>query len=709
MFDQRNRSLLKSAAIGCAVLFTSSLGFAGISTSPATENRITALIKKMTLEEKVTMVGGNDFDTQPIPRLGIPSIRTTDGPLGVRNGKMTAFPSGLSLGSSFDPELTREVADAIGEETRFIGRNMLLGPCVNISRQPFGGRNFESFGEDPFLTSRMAESYVHGIQGQNVLASTKHFAVNDQEVERMTINVMVDLRTLFEIHLPAFKAAVDAGTWTVMDAYNKINGQFGSENWYLNTFILKGKWNFQGVLVSDWGGTHSTGDAANNGLDLEMPFPDFFGAKLLALVKTGEVPEAVLDDKVRRLLRAMYGIGLMQPSDAPDLPAPKGPSSDEHQAVALKAARESIVLLKNENSLLPLGPKIHSLAVLGPNASRARTGGGGSSHVDPFLEVSPLDGIQARFGGTLQIQFAPGVNILTEEDAVAKGLDPAEKLAQAVALAKASDAAVIFVGVSEWLEGEGGDRTTLELPDGQADLIRAVGVVNSNVIVVMTGGGPFLTSSWISSAKAVLDNWYPGEEGGTAIADVLSGNVNPSAKLPVTFLKRWEDSPAYGHYPGQNFGPAVVNYEETIYVGYRHFDTKGIAPDFEFGHGLSYTSFGYKNLDLQIMNASSGSPRVHLVFDLQNTGAVAGAEVAQVYIGEEKPVVDRPLRELKGFKRVLLQPGQTSHVELDLDASSFAYFDTSTMEWKVNPGTFKIEVGSSSRDIRLTSEVAITK
>ena len=756
-----------------------------------------------------------------------------DGPLGVRIGKMTAFPSGLSLAATFHPELAEEVAAAMAEETRFLGRNMLLGPCVNISRQPFGGRNFESFGEDPFLTSSLTAPYIRGVQNQNVLASVKHFAVNDQEVERSTINTLVDLRTLFEIHLPAFKTAVDAGVWSVMDAYNKINGQWASENDYLNNTVLKRMWKFKGFVLSDWESLHSTLDAAYNGLDLEMPFPDFFGPKLLAAVQTGEVPEAVVDDKVRRLLRAMFGVGLMGPT-RPPLPAPLGPESAEHQNLARKLAQESLVLLKNDKSVLPLrAPK--TLAVIGPNAATARTGGGGSSHVDPPYSIAPLQGLRERLGPSTKIRFAKGALLPGDLDPIPAsqlkpesqsrenglkaeffnnltltgdpvftlldsdvhldsnvGLDPRlgvefsarwtglvqapvtgryslatvsddgvrlyfdgrlaidnwnphgkehnttevdlvggqwypikieyynsgmgayfglgllspyqNKIAEAVKAARGADAALLFVGISEMLEGEGYDRTTLELPADQKELILEVSRANPNTVVVLTGGGPFLMGDWLGSVRAVIHSWYAGQEGGRAIADVLTGHVNPSGKLPITLLKRWEDSSAFGHYPGSR---GSVRYNEGIFVGYRHFDKNSITPEYPFGHGLSYTQFDYSNLSLVVANEHVDSADVVVTFDVTNRGAVEGVEVAQLYVSEVAPTLPRPPLELKGFSRVTLAPGETKKVEIKLGTSSFAYFDVSTMQWKANPGEFKIRVGASSRDLRLSQSIQL--
>lgn len=824
------RSFITAFTVG--IFFFPALSLAGLLNFQ-TESRIDTIVSQMTLEEKVAMLGGHEeFDTRPLPRLGIASIRMTDGPIGIRNGQQTAFPSGISMGATFDPILIRDISVAIADEARAIGRNMVLGPCVNISRNPFGGRNFESFGEDPYLTSQLAVSYIHGVQGQNVLASVKHFALNEQEYERMTVNVKADLRTMFEIHFPAFKAAVDAGSWTVMASYNKVNGHWASENDFLLNKVLKGMWNFQGFVVSDWGATHSTAKAANAGLDLEMPAGDNFGDNLVVAVQNGEVQESLIDDKVRRILRSMFAVGIMNPEAVKPAPPPLGPTSPEHRQLALKAAQESIVLLKNDN-ILPLNFK--SVAVLGPNAAVARTGGGGSSQVDPLYSITPLQGLTNRLGSKTAITYAmgaslpgetpviPSMNLRPGKSTVQKGLKaeyfnnknlkgtpiltrvdenvnfdfytlndprlqhnfsvrwtgfvtatesgrykistwsddgvrmyfenrkvidnwtdhglsrdsfevvltagktyairleyyqaegngtiglgwdiPAEQnLARAINLAKNAEAAILFVGLSNNLESEGIDRDSFELPADELNLIKAVAAVNPNTIVVMNSGNPVPMGTWIKQVKAVVQVWYAGQEGGHAIADVLTGAVNPSGKLPVTFMKRWEDSPAYGNYPGTN---GEVEYAEGIMVGYRHFDAKNIAPEFPFGFGLSYTKFAFHNLQITVADGSSKNPRVQVQFQLTNTGLVAGAEVAQVYVSEQAPVVLRPPQELKAFEKVFLAPGETRTVTATLDAASFAYFEPESMQWKVQPGAFEVRAGSSSRDLPLRQSIRL--
>lgn len=658
------------------------------------EVEIQGLLDQMSLQEKIKLIGGNDFETFAIPRLNIPALKMTDGPLGVHYERATAFPAGIAYGASFDPRLIQEMAVAMADETRAKGRHMLLGPCVNISRNPFGGRNFESYGEDPYLTGQIASAFVRGVQSRGILTSVKHFAVNDQEFERMSIDVKVDPRALFEIHFPAFQSALDSGAWTVMAAYNKVNGFFATENSELLNHILKGMWHFKGFVVSDWGATHSIVPAANGGLDLEMPFGENFNS-LAPYVQNGDVSIDTINDKVRRILRAMSAIDLIGRS-APPAPAPVGPENKAHQELARRVARESAVLLKNDDHLLPLKPTIKNLAVLGPNASVLRTGGGGSSHVDAWQVVTPLDGLKELLGPAVHIAHASGVRL--------PGESGEENIPDAVAAAKSAEAAVIFAGLGNDIESEGVDRTSMALPAGQVELIKAVAAVNPNTVVVLLSGNPLEMQDWIGQVKSVVHFWYPGQEGGRAMADVLFGRVNPSGKLPVTFLKRWEDSPAYGHYPGTN---GMVDYAEGIFVGYRHFDHFGITPQFPFGFGLSYTTFAIKNLNLEVMDNRAASPKVRVTFDVTNTGSVAGAEVPQVYVGERQPRLPRPVRELKGFQKIFLKAGETKTVSIYLNTKSFAYFDPVAMDFRVDPGLYTIEVGASSRDLGLKKSLRL--
>lgn len=803
------------------------------------EGRIDALIAQMTLEEKISMIGGSDYmDTNPVPRLGIPSIHMTDGPVGVRDVQgrpTTSFPAGIAMGASFDPNLIKQVAKAMADETRFYGKNMLLGPCVNLSRQPFGGRNFESFGEDPFLTSQLAKSYVQGVQGQNVLASVKHFALNEQETDRMSIDVQADLRAMFELHFPAFKTAIDAGSWTVMASYNKVGGHHATENEFLLKTILKERWGFKGFVVSDWESVHSVVEAANNGLDLEMPKGLYFGPDLIKAVQDGLVAETTINDKVRRLIRAMYVVGIMEPWRVPAVAAPVGPG-EIHNALARKLAQESTVLLKNQDRILPLRfDKVKKLAVIGPNAAIARTGGGGSSHVNASNAVSPLKALQTRYGRIFEIQYALGTRLPPDlevipsqylrpsldskvtglhgeyfqnvelagppslsridaeidfnsdalrasgfkdhfsirwtgflrvptsglyklstlsDDGVRLFVDDKEiisnwthhgstadhaeieleagrdyairleyfqsllgvkiqfgwtppnaesLLAEAVRVASESDVALIFVGMGND-ESEGFDRPHMDLPEGQNELIKAVVAANPNTVVILNGGNPVRMGQWINQVRGVLHVWYPGQAGADSTVDLLMGLANPSGKLPVTFIKRWEDSAAYGNYPGEH---GKVEYKESIFLGYRHADARNIEPEFPFGFGLSYTEFAFSNLHVEIVSASVKNPKIRVYFDVLNTGAVAGAEVPQLYVGEMNPILARPVKELKSFQKIYLLPREKRSVRMDLDRTSFAYFDAEKMEWKIKPGKFKISVGSSSRDLVLSEDVIL--
>lgn len=795
--------------------------------NPRVEARVQKLLSKMTLEEKIFLVHGNEFETHALPRLGIPALKMTDGPLGVRWGKATSFPAAIAMGASFDPKLVRELATAMSIETLAKGRDMLLGPCVNIARAPQGGRNFESYGEDPLLNSVLAATYVRALQGNGVMASTKHFAVNDQEHERMTIDVRVDERTLHEIHLPAFKAAIDAGTWSVMAAYNRVNGHYATANKALLHDLLKVRWNFKGFVVSDWDSLHDVVGPANAGTDLEMPNGKYWGnGKLLAAVRTGEVSEKTIDDKVRRQLRAMISIGLFERQEA-DRPSLSNVNSPKHQKLALKAATDGMVLLKNRAGLLPIAPTARKIAVIGPNAAVARSRGGGSSDVVPFYDVSPLEGLRHRAGKSAEIIYAlgamgpqdfdaaklayraeyfsntelegeplltraedsiqrkwdkgspyPGLPIdafsarwtadltvpadgdyefqIRSDDGARLFLDDAQvfsdwrghgaitqrvfvklrsdhvyklrfeyfengghaevKLgfsevgapersarAEALAAAKAADYAIVFVGATNETEGEGVDRPSLSMPAGQDELVREIAAVNPNAVVVLSGGGATLMP-WLESVGAVVQSWYPGQEGGNAIADLLFGRANFTAKLPVSFYARTEDASSYGNYPGKD---GRVEYGEGIYVGYRHLDTRGIAPLFPFGHGLSYTTFQLGKPRVVVHNDSAARPDVEVVLRVKNTGQVAGAEVVQLYVKEKKPVVDRPEQELKAFQKVWLKPGQTKEIRLKLNSKAFAFYNVQRARWQVVPGRFELRIGTSSREISAVKELRL--
>jgi beta-glucosidase len=704
------------------------------------EARINNLLPQLTLEEKVSLVHGNaNFTTAGVPRLGIPELWMDDGPLGVREevgeqfkivGRTddfaTAMPATLGLAATWNPELAVAYGSVIGQEAKQRGKNIMLGPSLNIQRTPLCGRNFEYMGEDPFLSSRMGVGYIEGEQAQGVSSCAKHFAANNQEFERNSINEIIDERTLREIYLPAFRAAVlEAGVLTVMGAYNLINGQHCCENAHLLNEVLKDEWGFKGAVVSDWGGVHHTGLAALNGMDIEMgshrPYEsNYLAAPFLAGLKSGEFPMTALDDKVRRHLYVMFKLNLIHDSSETNVvAAAQTPlSTKEHQEISRLVAEESFVLLKNEN-LLPLDPaRIKTVAVIGANAAAAFAHGGGSATIKAPYEITALQGISNRLGDGVKIIYAQGYNppvrmVRMDAKPQAQNAAPApdaDKLvAEAVDAAKSADA-VIYVGGLNHRGGydtEGADRKDLKLPSGQDELLKEIVRANPKTVVVFNGGGAVeMDDAWLSRTPALLYAWYPGLEGGNALARVLFGDVNPSGKLPCTFPKKLADTPTatLGTYPGTN---STVVYKEGLLVGYRWYDTKDIQPLFPFGHGLSYTHFKYSKLNL----AQNGDAKylVTAEFELANTGARAGAEVAQIYVQPVHPGVSRPVKELKGFKKVFLQPGEKQKVSVTLDPGAFAYYGVDKKGWVAEKGEYKILVGSSSRDIRLTGKFELTE
>jgi len=696
------------------------------------EQRVQDLLGRMTLQEKVAMLSGADWmQSVPNERLGIPSIKMADGPLGIRSWAgpsaetsaetaktkvlTTAFPAGVAMAATWDTELVRAEGQAIGQEVKAVGRDMILGPTVNINRTPLWGRNFEGYGEDPYLTSRMGVAYIKGVQSEGVIATVKHFDANNQEFERHRINAVIDERTLHEIYFPAFEAAVhDARVWSVMSAYNKLNGVYCAENPFLLKDVLQKEWDFKGFVVSDWGSTYSTAATVNAGMDLEMPGGEpmeewlkrpktleagngggwLVPEKVLPEISDGKISAATIDDNVGRMLRVMFISGQF---DKPHT-ATGEIDTPGQRAVARKAATESIVLLKNDGDLLPINPsKIHSLVVIGPNAAVARTGGGGSSLVTPKYSISPLKGIQDREGKNLQVSYALGVGMEGEDPSKDTPQVREQLRKEAVDTAAKADAVIIVVGRYPKLESEDFDIKSLDLPGGQDELIAAVAKVNKNTVVVINAGGPVIMSKWIAQVPAIVDMWYGGQEGGNAIADVLFGDANPSGKLPVSFVKAWKDSPAYGHYPGENL---QVEYAEGIYVGYRYFDSKKVEPLFPFGYGLSYTKFDYSDLKISPSESSSGKP-VEVSLRVRNTGSRAGADVVELYVHDGHASVDRPVQELKGFHRVELAPGESKTVSFSLDRSAMAFYSTAKKDWVAEPGRFDVLVGSSSRDIRV--------
>jgi len=812
------------------------------------KEQIKGLLNQMTLEEKVSMVAGSAmWYTTGVERLGIPAIKVTDGPNGARGGNLSGgvsaacFPVGIALASTWNAELVGRVGIALGEEAKTKGARILLGPTVNIHRSPLNGRNFECYSEDPYLSARLAVAYVNGVQSQNVGTSIKHFVCNDSEFERNSINSEVGERALREIYLPPFKAAIkEADTWSVMAAYNKVNGTFASENKCLLTELLKGEWGFKGFVMSDWFGTKSTAAAANDGLDLEMPGPPrMMGHKLLRAVNKGQVSEEVIDDKVQRLLRIIIKSGAFESGQAKDVPE-QAVDRPEHRRLARKAAAEGIVLLKNAHNVLPLN-EIKSLAIIGPNAKVAQIQGGGSARVNPHYAITPFEGITNRAGDSITISYEPGCTnhkmlpviapsyltpsggegeqglaveyfnnpdlsgepvwatvsesmelfwfgefsplVDTEKfsaratgkftapetgtysfSLISAGLSrltinnvemidnwteqiPGEaffgtgsqemmvkmdmtagqsydlkveysrqqiisfaalrlgclppitedSIDRAAALAAESDVALVFVGLSNEWESEGHDRPNMELPGNQVELIEKVAAANENTVVVLNTGSP-ISMDWLDRVAGVVQAWYPGQECGNGIADVLFGDVNPSGKLSQTFPKRLEDNPAYINYPGEN---GQVLYGEGLFVGYRYYDKKKIEPLFPFGYGLSYTTFEYDHLTLGASEYELGD-EVQIAVDVTNTGEREGKEVVQLYVRDIESSLVRPEKELKGFNKVALKPGQTETVNFTLNRDALSFYDPRKKQWVAEAGTFEVLVGSSSRDIRAT-------
>jgi beta-glucosidase len=679
----------------------------------AVEAQIDALVQQMTLDEKIELLGGGQdgFHTAAIPRLGIPALKMSDGPMGLRNdGPSTAFPAGIGLAATWDRQMDFRMGQAMGLEARARGVHILLAPAVNIQRVAVDGRNFEYYGEDPYLAGQTAVGFIRGVQSEGVVATVKHFVANNQEYERHSISAEIDERTLHEIYLPAFKAAVQEGNaWAVMAAYNRLNGTYAAENKSLLSDILKKRWGFRGLVMSDWGATHNGVGAALAGLDLEMPRPQFMNRTiLLPAIESGEIPEAVINDKVRRILRVAVSMGFLhRPQKLSDLPVYSGASSE----VALEGAREGIVLLKNRNHLLPLdGERIHSIAVFGSNANPAVSGGGGSSHVVPFRATSALEGLVGLAGPDVRVDYIPFKTGASQSTAAASrsqtiqpgasetAAQPELDLRAESGLAARDDVAVVSVGFNLENESEGFDRT-FGLPPGQNELIEAVARANPRTIVVLNSGGAVDMTGWIDQIGALLEAWYPGQEGGRAIAEILLGKVVPSGKLPATFERQWGDAEADRNYRGTD-GKAI--YREGVFVGYRYFDHAGVKPLFPFGYGLSYTTFAYSRLAV----APDGLNE-RVAFDVKNTGSRSGAEVAEVYVEEVHPLVPRPVKELKQYARVPLMPGQTQRVAVELDRAAFAYYDVATHNWKVDPGQYEILVGPSSEDIRLRGTVSL--
>ena len=807
------------------------------TSSPDVEARANSLLKNLTLEEKVDLIGGvDDFYIRAIEKIGLPRLKMADGPVGVRNyGPSTVF-GGIGLAATWDPELAARIGETIGRDARARGVHFMLGPGVNIYRAPLNGRNFEYFGEDPFLAARTAVAYINGMQSQGVSATIKHFMGNNSEFDRHNSDSIIDERTMREIYLPVFEAAVkDAHVGSVMGSYNLTNGLHMSQNAHLNNDILKKEWGFAGILMSDWDSVYDAVAAANGGLDLEMPSGKFMNrATLLPAIKAGSVSEATIDDKVRRILRTAIQFGWLD-RDQTDLSTPLlNPAGKQ---AALEAARSGMVLLKNDGNLLPLGKgSIKSIAVIGPDAYPAQPGGGGSGEAKPFTAVSYLQGLTNYLGDGAKVYYSPGIPTLEEmakhteftaeprggekglkteifnnldlsgaaaivrydehlHYSPAQGYDGAyapisirwsgffnatadgkylvfaqgpgenggyklyidKKLViddwtqwyafvsdvpitltagphqiefdyrtnkgwgkttanlgivrpetlvtpEAKALAARADAVIVAAGFDADSEGESADRM-FRLPPAQDELIKQIAAVNKKTIAVITSGGGVDMSPWVDRVPALLEAWYPGQEGGTALAQLLFGDFNPSGRLPISIERRWEDNAAHDtYYP--KAGTKKVEYTEGVFIGYRHFDKSTTKPLFPFGYGLSYTTFAYKNLKIS-PPSSNEDQQVSVTFDVSNTGARAGADVAEVFVGDRHAPVPRPLKELKGFAKVNLSPGETKAVTVKLDRRAFSYYDVGKHDWTVAPGDFDLVVARSAADIQLTGKVTL--
>ena len=839
---------MRNLYFSCAILLllaSSALAQTPSPDSPEIEQRVNAVLGKMTLEQKIDLLGGiNTFDVRGYPDLGLPVLHTADGPIGIRNdGPATTMAGGISLAATWDPALAERIGIQIGRDARAKGKHFHLGPGVNIYRSPLNGRNFEYFGEDPFLGSRIVVGYINGVQSQGVASTVKHYMGNNSEFDRHGTDSIIDERTMREIYLPTFEAAVrEAHVAAIMDSYNLTNGEHMTQNSHMNNDIAKKEWGFQGVIMSDWDATYDTVGAANGGLDLEMPSGKFLNReKLLPSIKAGQVSEDTINDKVRRILRTEFEFGWPDRNQQ-DLSIPR--FNQQGRQIALQAAREGIVLLKNDGNVLPFdNSKIKTIAVIGPDGYPAVPVGGGSAQVQPFNSVSILEGLSNHLGTSVAVTSASGVmtlshasiatNFQQNETGKASGLKletfdnknlagPPTKtevnqhlvlgqpfditainfdeidfasllqthgssdrwtgyyapktagtfdifvqqggfspsgfrmyldgkllfdnwsnqkfiLAQASVpldakphkiilehhtgegfglpfirmgivfkgswvdpaaeeLAAKADAVVVAVGFNPQSETEGWDRT-FALPPGQNELIQKIAAKNKNTIVVITSGGGVDMTSWLDKVPGIVEAWYPGQEGGTALAEVLTGDVNPSGHLPATVERRWEDNPTHdSYYPAA--GTNTVPYKEGVFVGYRGYEHNKTKPLFPFGYGLSYTTFKYSNLVADEHGVS---------FDVTNTGSRAGDAVPEVYIAPEQSRVPRPPKELKGFARVTLQPGETKTVKVPLNPRSFAYYDTAGKQWKAERGDYGVLVGSSSAQIELTGKIMLAQ
>ena len=663
-----------------------------------TAEKIKEIVSQMTLEEKASMCSGADFwHTEAVERLGIPASMVSDGPHGLRKQdqeadhlgvnesiKAVCFPAGCGTAASFNRELLHKMGETLGEECQAEGVSVILGPAVNIKRSPLCGRNFEYYSEDPYVATEMAGALIHGVQSKNVGTSIKHFLANNQETRRMSGDSRIDERTLREIYLAAFEGAIkQEKPWTVMCSYNKINGTYAAENHKYLTEVLRKEWGFDGYVMSDWGAVNSRVKDLQAGLDLEMPSSNGTNDKLIVgAVQSGELSEKVLDAAVARILNIVFRYEENRDKNAVF-------DKDKDHEVARQVAHETIVLLKNEG-VLPLSDR-DEIAFIGKYAQKPRYQGGGSSHINSHKITSALDAVE----GMANVTYAQGFD--DKEDKTDEKL-----LAEAVEAAKKAKVAVIFAGLPDAFESEGFDREHMAMPNCQNELISKVAAVQPNTVVVLHNGSP-VEMPWVNEVKGIVEAYLGGQAVGGAVCDILFGKVNPSAKLPETFPLKLEDNPSYLSYIGEG---DMVEYREGIFVGYRYYDKKKMEVLFPFGHGLSYTTFEYSDLrtDKDSMQ-DTGSMEVSV--DIKNTGKVAGKEVVQLYIADQESTVIRPIKELKGFEKVELAPGETKTVTFRLDKRAFAYYSVRIHDWHVESGKFTIMVGASSKDIRLTKEVNV--
>jgi len=661
--------------------------------------KIDNLIEELTLDEKIKLCSGASmWTTEEISRLGIPAIIMTDGPHGLRyvveenefgatsNKRTTCFPTSSALASSWNKDLLYLVGKTLAEEAKSLGVNILLGPGINIKRSPLGGRNFEYFSEDPILTADMASEFIKGIQDQGVGTSLKHYVCNNQEYKRFSINVKVAERALREIYLHAFERVVkEVKPWTIMAAYNRVNGIPATQNNYLLKQILREEWGYEGLIISDWGAVHDRIKALKSGLDLEMPGPARVNSeKIKQAIEKKDLEEKILDNSLKRILKTVFK-------------AKKNKiivDYEEHDKIAQKAAEESIVLMKNENNLLPIDfAKLNSITVIGEMAVNPRYQGSGSSKVTPYNLSDGFTVIKNSIPKSAEFNYSSGYK--TDEKLEIQLKDAVNKAAK-------SDYVIVFAGIPEEYESEGFDRKNIDLPEIQNKLINEVAKVNENIIVVLNNGSAVNMSSWINEVPAILEAWLPGQAGAKAIVNVISGKVNPSGKLSETFPVALEHNPSHLNFPGFN---EEVNYAEGIYIGYRYFEKKNITTQFPFGHGLSYTEFEYKNLNVK--NEVEARNKIKVSLKIKNIGNRAGKEVVQLYISQKNPYYDRPVKELKKFKKVVLNIGESKEIEFTLSYRDFAYYNPEIGDWIVENDIYEIILASSSKDIRLKKQIRV--